>query len=102
MKIVKVTYTTSEAYSAQNKANIQAVMNDLRQLANPGINYHVCVGPDDKTFTHTAFFTSEERQKILFALPSFQDFQEQVRASGLEAPPITEHLTLVGSSKDIF
>ena len=38
MKIVKVTYTTTADYASKNMANIEAVMQDLRNLANPDIN----------------------------------------------------------------
>ena len=102
MKIVKVTYTTKAEYSAQNQANIKAVMDDIRKINNPGINYHCCLSPDNKTFIHTAFMRSEDEQKVLNDLPSFKSFQEQLRASGPEAPPKQELLSLVGSSKEIF
>src|ERR1019366_6866144 len=102
MKIVKVTYTTTAGYAEQNKANIRSVMNDLQQLNSPGINYNSCVSADDKTFIHTAFFQSDEDQKILSELPSFKYFQEQLKASGPEAGPKQELLSLVGSSRNIF
>ncbi len=102
MKIVRVTYTTTAEYAGQNKTNISVVMNDLGQLNNPDINYHVCLGPDEKTFTHTAFFRADEDQKILLELPAFKRFQEQLKASSPEVGPKQEFLSLVGSSKDIF
>ena len=102
MKIVKVTYTTRAEYAEQNKANIQTVMNDLRQLNVPGINYNVCIQADEKTFIHTAFFKSDEDQKILFDLSSFKSFQEQLRASAPEAAPKQDILSLVGTSCEIF
>ncbi len=102
MKIVKVIYTTLPEYSGQNSKNIQKVMDDLRQLNHPGVFYHACLGPDNKTFTHTAFFQSENDRQILNDLPSFQSFQEQLKAAGFEAPPKQEFLTLVGSSSNIF
>ena len=102
MKIVKVTYTTSAAYSEQNKVNITDVMNELRELCDPGIFYHVCVAPNDLTYTHTAFFISDAEQSVLFGLQSFRKFQEQLKASGPEVLPVSEQLSLVGSSKDIF
>ena len=102
MKIVKVTYTTSIEYSAANQANIRTVMNDLQQLQYPGINYNTCLGADGKTFIHTAFFKSDEDQKLLNALPSFKNFQEQLKASNPEGAPKQELLTLVGSSTEIF
>ena len=102
MKIVKVTYTTNAGYAAQNQSNIKTVMADLQKINNPGINYNSCLGPDGKTFIHTAFFNADEDEKVLINLPSFKHFQEQLRASGLEVPPKQELLSLVGSSVNIF
>lgn len=102
MKIVKVTYTTKIEYVEQNSKNITGVMNDLKKLNNPGINYNSCLSPDGKTFIHTAFFKSEEDEKVLLTLASFKHFQEQLKASGLEVPPKQELLSLVGSSTNIF
>jgi hypothetical protein len=102
MKIVKVTYTTKVEYSEQNQANIRNVMTELQKINNPGINYNCCLGPDGRSFTHTAFFKSEEDEKVLLTLPVFKHFQEQLKASGPEAPPKQELLTLVGSSKNVF
>lgn len=102
MKIVRVVYTVNAGYAEQNQANIKKVMDDLREIDNPGINYHCCLSPDGKTFTHTAFFKSDEEQKILNELSSFKDFQAQLKAAGFETPPKQELLTLVGSSTNIF
>ncbi len=102
MKIVQVTYTTQPEFAEINMANIKTVMNDLQLLNHPGINYSACLGSDRKTFTHTAFFQSEEDQKVLFELSSFKNFQEHLKSSIPEVPPKQETLTLVGSSKNIF
>jgi hypothetical protein len=102
MKIVKVTYTTKAEYAEQNQGNIKNVMTDLQSLNASGINYNTCLGPDGKTFIHTAFFKSDEDQKILNDLPSFKHFQEQLKSGGLEVPPKQELMTLVGSSVNIF
>jgi hypothetical protein len=102
MKIVKVTYTTSAGFAEQNQSNIKAVMTDLQQANHKGINYNACICADGKTFIHTAFFNSDEDQKLLNELPSFKRFQEQLKASGLENPPKQELLNLVGSSANIF
>jgi len=102
MKIIKVVYTTKEGYAEQNQRNIKTVMADLRKLQNKNINYNVCLGPDGKTFTHTAFFKTDEDNKVLLDLPSFKLFQEQLKASGPEVPPKQEHLTLVAASVDFF
>jgi len=76
MKIVKVTYTTKAEFSSQNQTNIKIVMADLKKANHPGIHYQACISPDQKTFIHTAFFKSDEDQKILNDLPSFRFFQE--------------------------
>lgn len=102
MKIVKVIYTTQAGFAEQNQANIKIVMADLQKLNHPGINYNACLSSDGKTFIHTAFFKSDEDQKILNELASFRYFQEQLKASGLEVPPKQELLSLVDSSKPVF
>ena len=102
MKIVKVTYTAKAEYVEQNQNNIKNVMADLKKLNNSEINYNSCLSVDGKTFIHTAFFKSEEDEKVLLNLPAFKYFQEQLKANGLENPPKQELLTLVGTSKDIF
>src|ERR1700741_4213794 len=98
MKIVKVTYTTKAEFAEQNQSNIKNVMSDLQKLNNQGINYNACLSADNKTFIHTAFFKSDDDQKILNELPSFKYFQEQLKAGGLEVPPKQELMTLVDSS----
>ena len=102
MKIVRVTYTTKPEYVEHNMGNIKTVMSELQQINNPGINYHCCLGADGASFTHLAFFNSEEAEKVLLNLPVFKKFQEELRASGLEAPPKQELLSLVGSSVEMF
>ena len=102
MKIVKVTYTTKAEFSEQNQSNIKNVMNDLQNENYQGINYNACLSADNKTFIHTAFFKSDEDQKLLNILPSFQYFQTELKASGLEVPPKQELLTLIGTSNNIF
>jgi len=102
MKIVTVTYTAKAEFAEQNQQNIKSVMNDLQQLNHPGIFYNTCLKADGKSFIHTAFFKAEEDEKVLFALASFQDFQQQLKASMPEVPPKQEFLTLVGASNYIF
>jgi hypothetical protein len=102
MKIVKVTYTTKADFAEQNQSNIKNVMADLQNANHQGINYNACLSADSKTFTHTAFFKSDEDQKLLNELPSFKIFQEQLKSGGLEVPPKQELLTLIGSSNNIF
>jgi hypothetical protein len=102
MKIVSVSYLAKSEFVQQNSENIRAVMADLQHLAHSGIHYHCCLGQDGQTFTHTAFFQTEELQKVLSDLPSFQFFQQQLRQHGLQEPPHTELLSLIGTSSPIF
>ncbi len=102
MKIVRVTYTCKAGYVEQNQANIKNVMAELQKINNPGINYNCCLGADGQSFTHTAFFNSEENEKVLLTLPLFIYFQQQLKANGLDAPPKQELLSLVGTSKELF
>src|SRR5882672_4249394 len=102
MKIVKVTYTTKAAFTEQNQQNIKKVMADLQKENYQGINYNACISADNKTFIHTAFFKTDEDQRILNELASFKHFQEQLKSGGLETPPKVELLHLVGSSPAVF
>ncbi|MEO5893791.1 MAG: hypothetical protein ABIQ31_26280, partial [Ferruginibacter sp.] len=52
MKIVRVQYTTRPEYAATNQENIRQVVNELRALNHPGINYSTYLLPDGKTFMH--------------------------------------------------
>jgi len=102
MKIVKVSYKTSGAFASQNQKNIENVMAELQALGSPGINYNACLSDDGQTFIHTAFFKTEEDEKLLNTLISFKRFQEELKLSGPETPPKQALLTLVGSSVTIF
>jgi len=102
MKAVKVQYTVKAEYAETNKANVSRVMSDLQALANPGIKYSTFVLEDGKTFVHFGIYTDQEALDVVNNLPSFQAFREQLKASGPEAPPKGDDLTLVGSSYEIF
>jgi hypothetical protein len=102
MNGVKVQYTVKDEYVETNKANIQQVMADLREINSPNIVYSAFLLEDGKSFVHLVLRVDDEAQKVVSELPSFQEFQRQLRESGPEAPPTAENLTLVGSSKEIL
>ena len=102
MKSVKVQYTVKTEYAETNKNNIARVMADLRELANQGIKYSTFVLDDGKTFVHFGMYADQEALDVVSSLPSFQAFREQLKASGPEAPPKGDDLTLVDSSYKIF
>jgi hypothetical protein len=102
MEAVKVQYTVKEEYVETNKANIQKVMADLIKINNPNIQYSAFMLEDGKSFVHFVMRVDEEAQKTVSELPSFQEFQRQLRESGPEVPPNAENLNLVGASWDTF
>ena len=102
MNAVKVQYTVKDEYVETNKANIQRVMADLKEINPPDIQYSAFLLDDGKSFVHFVMRTHDEAQKTLSELPSFQEFQRQLKESGPESPPNAENLNLVGSSRDIF
>jgi len=102
MNAVKVQYTVKAEYVETNKANIQRVMADLKAVSDPGILYSSFLLDDGKSFVHFVMRVNDEAQKNLSELPSFQEFQRQLKESGPEVPPNAENLTFVGSSWDIF
>ena len=102
MNGVKVQYTVKEEYVETNKANIQQVMADLREINNPDIQYSAFLLDDGVTFVHLVMRANDEAQKTVSELPSFQEFQRQLKESGPEAPPNAEPLAFVGSSWEIF
>ena len=102
MNGVKVQYTVKEEYVETNKANIRQVMADLREINNPDIQYSAFLLDDGVTFVHLVMRVNDEAQKTVSELPSFQEFQRQLKESGPEVPPNAEPLTYVGSSWEIF
>jgi hypothetical protein len=102
MNGVKVQYTVKEEYVETNKANIRQVMADLREINNPDIQYSAWLLDDGVTFVHLAMRANDEAQKSVTELPSFQEFQRQLKASGPVAPPDAKDLTFVGSSWELF
>jgi len=101
-KIVRIIYTAKPEYVSHNKENIARVMSDLRKANHPGIKYATYIQEDGKTFMHFTHFENEEASKLLNSLPSFKQFQDELKANGIEVPPKVDHLSLVDSSYDIF
>jgi len=102
MNGVKVQYTVKEEYVETNKANIQRIMADLKEINSPNITYSAFLLDDGKSFVHFVMRVDDEAQKTLSDLPSFQEFQRQLKESGPEVAPQAENLTPVGSSFDFF
>lgn len=102
MKAVRVQYTTTEAFAPVNQANIAGIVQELQQLNHPGIKYGCWLLPDGKTFMHFDQFDSDDAHTLLTSLASFKKFDEELWASGLEAEPVLEWITLVASTETFF
>lgn len=102
MKIVRVQYTTTQAYAATNQDNIKNVVNELKALNHPGIKYSTYLLEDGKTFMHFDQFENEEAHELLTSLASFKKFAAELEASGLEVEPKLELPTLVASTETFW
>ena len=102
MKIVRVTYKVKESYVAQNKANIEQVMSDLRMLNNPNIKYASYIEDYGLTFMHFAQYPDGGTAGIISSLDSFAKFRTELKASNPTTPPEATNLSLVSSAYDLF
>jgi len=102
MNAVKVQYKVKKDYVETNKANIRQVMSDLREIDSKEIIYSAFLLDDGQSFVHFVVRVDDDAQKIVSDLPSFQEFQRQLKESGPETPPQAENLTLVDSSSSFF
>jgi len=100
MKVIKVEYTVRDDFVKNNKENISAVMNELRNL-KAAVKYFVSIKENGKTFVHIAISGDEASSNIIPNLESFKKFKEQLN-TGVESPPNSENLEIVNSSFDIF
>ena len=92
MQAVKVRYRVRPDYIETNKANIAAVMNELKAMADSGVRYAVFIEEDGRTFNHFAAFRDEEAAEVIPSLETFKHFREQFQ-SGAETPPESIDLT---------
>ena len=95
MKIVRVQYTTTAEFASKNKENINGIVDELKRINHPGINYSAYLLPDGKTFMHLDHFENEEAHQVLTGLESFKKFAAELEASRLEAEPVLKLLSSV-------
>src|ERR1700686_3967211 len=102
MKIVRVYYTTTAEFAPRNQENIAAIVNELKALNHPGIQYSTYLLPDGKTFMHLDHFENEEAHQVLTSLESFKKFDAELWSSQLEVEPKLELLSLVVGTAEFF
>lgn len=101
MKSVKVQYTVIPEFVEQNKSNIKAVMNYLRENPIEGMYYSCCQLEDSNSFMHINIARDEETMSKLNDVEAFGKFRMELKASQPINPPKSENLNLVGSSWEI-
>jgi hypothetical protein len=89
MKTVMVRYKTSEAHAHANEERVRAVFNELRSTAPQGIRYATYRLADGVTFIHIATLETPDKNPLA-ALPSFKEFQRQLKDRCVEPPVLTE------------
>jgi hypothetical protein len=101
MKIIRVQYTVKDKFAVQNKANIAAVMQELKATENTDVKYFATVQNDGKSFMHVVMYKNSEAESLPASLDSFALFQKELKEN-VEVPPHVETLEVVGSSFDLF
>ena len=89
MKTVMVRYRTSEAQADANEALVRAVFNELRARAPDGLRYATYRLADGVTFVHIATHATAGENPLTL-LPSFKEFQRDIRSRCVEPPVVTE------------
>ncbi len=74
---VIVSYRVPKEFVETNKANIEAFLNDFKNLNQSQFSYQVLQKEDEQTFIHISKYENPEIQKELLNVPSFIDFQKQ-------------------------
>lgn len=100
MLATKVEYTIKEEFVEQNKANIVAVMAELKGLGNCGVQYASSVKEDGKSFVHVVYVSEASKLDLLPSLESFKKFQAELKEN-IEVPPQIERMTVAGASFDL-
>ena len=98
MKAVKVQYTVQPEYVEQNKRNIQAVMDTLKDNPIDGMYYSAYQLSNGNTFMHINIAKNQETMSKLGGVPEFTAFRTQLKASNPLSPPQSEDIILVGAS----
>ena len=101
MKVTRVQYTVRSEFVAENKRNIEAVMEELRALGNGDVRYAAYLHGDGKTFMHLVHQNTADAERLPTSLESFKRFQARLK-DNLEIPPKVEMFELAQSSVPIF
>ena len=101
MKAVRVQYTVQPEFVEQNKKNIEAVMQALKDYPIEGMYYSTFQLSDGNSFMHVNVAQSPEILSQLNQVEAFNQFRMALKQSGLISPPNTEDLNFVGACWEI-
>ena len=101
MKAVRVQYTVADDCIEQNKKNIKAVMDSLKENPIKGMYYATFQLSDGKSFMHLNFAEDGETMSKLNDVEAFQNFRNSLKASGPISPPKAENIELVGMGYEV-
>lgn len=101
MKVTRVQYTVKPDFVERNKANIRAVMSELRALDAGDVRYASYLLDDRKTFMHLVHQNSKDAENLPGRLETFKHFQAQLKQN-LEIPPKVETFELVDAWTNLF
>jgi hypothetical protein len=89
MKTIMVQYKTTEAQADANEALVRSVFDELAAARPGGLRYASYRLTGGANFVHVATIDTPD-DNPLTALPSFKNFQSQLRARCVEPPVVTE------------
>ena len=95
-KVAIVTYRVLKENLEENKKYIEAVFEHLEDSSPADVKYASTIADDRLTFTHIAYFTSDEGRKALTESDEFKEFQANL-ASRCEILPEVKICDIVGS-----
>ncbi len=95
MKTIMVQYKTTEAQASANEALVRAVFEELSTQRPAGVRYASFRLADGLTYVHIATFDTADVNPLT-VLPSFKNFQKDLRARCTE-PPVVSELSPIGS-----
>ncbi|NNE30333.1 MAG: hypothetical protein HKN16_11900 [Saprospiraceae bacterium] len=101
MKAVQVRYKVKPEYAEQNKANIQAVMQSLKENPVPGLYYAAYNLEDGQTFVHVNLAKDEETLKKINDLAAFLNFRKGLKESGPIEPPQATNMEPVAAGWEL-
>ena len=97
MKAVKVRYKVKAEYIEQNKKNIQAVMDHLKNYPIVGMYYSSFQLDDQGSFMHINFAKDEITMSKLNEVSAFKEFRMQLKASEPLVAPQAQKIEFIGA-----